>query len=242
MIWRIGCSGYHYPEWRGIFYPQKMTKALWFQYYCEHFKTIELNVTFYKFPRVEFLETWYDRCPAGFTFSVKAPRVITHFKKFKDAQRYLSDFYTTVRLGLKDKLGCVLFQFPATFVYDEERLERIVRLTDLSFVNVFEFRHESWWNENVFRSFSERNIIFCGMDHPALPADIVRTSAKVYHRMHGVPHLYFSKYSTERLEEIVQETIRQTDVNEVYIYFNNTADGAAIENARVFHGITELVH
>src|SRR5687768_9900518 len=107
--WKIGCSGYHYGEWKGMFYPEGLAKSKWFDFYCQHFSTIELNVTFYKFPRVQFLKNWYSKSPLHFTFSVKAPRLITHFKKFKDSQRYLSDFYNTVREGLQEKAGCILF-------------------------------------------------------------------------------------------------------------------------------------
>ena len=102
---RIGCSGYHYPEWKGIFYPNDLPKTKWFDLYSEHFNTIELNMTFYKFPRVQFLNKWYDRAPDDFTFSLKAPRVITHFKKLKDSVKYLRDFYLAVGVGLREKTG-----------------------------------------------------------------------------------------------------------------------------------------
>src|SRR5690606_20068460 len=161
MEWRIGCSGYHYPEWKGPFYPADVPKRRWFEYYCDFFNTIELNVTYYKFPRVHTLRKWYDRSPESFLFSVKAPRHITHFRKFVDARRMLSDFYEAVRAGLSEKLGPVLFQFPSNFHYAPERLSRIVEVLDVSVGNVLEFRHASWWNAAVYEALASANASFC---------------------------------------------------------------------------------
>jgi uncharacterized protein YecE (DUF72 family) len=242
MIWKIGCSGYHYDEWKGLFYPENIPKNKWFEFYANHFNTIELNTTFYRFPRVEFLRTWYQRSPNHFSFSVKAPRLITHFKKFKDAQKYLLDFYSTVKNGLNDKLGCVLFQFPANFKFQEEHLERITKLLDSSFQNVLEFRDLSWWNDNVKNALADHHISFVGMSHPSLPDDVVKTTNTLYYRFHGTPHLYTSRYDMSALEGTIQKIHQLDGVQEAYIYFNNTAEGAAISNAREFQEICELVH
>ena len=242
MLWKIGCSGYHYREWEGLFYPADMPRNKWFDFYCEHFSTIELNTTFYKFPRVEALQRWKQRSPEGFIFSVKAPRLITHFKKFKEAQRYLFDFYEAARKGLDEKLGCVLFQFPANFQYDETKLKRIIGLLDPSFTNVLEFRHPTWWNEDVFNALRQRQITFCSMDHPSLPDFVVKTSSIIYHRLHGVPHIYVSRYPTEKLDDLARKIQDAGEHQTVYVYFNNTTEGAAVVNAREFLEIAELVH
>src|SRR4051812_19482061 len=130
MQWKIGCSGYQYAEWKRIFYPEDIPQQKWFEYYSTHFNTLELNVTFYRFPKLAFLQSWYERSPENFLLSVKAPRLITHFKRLNDAQEALGNFYATVKEGLKDKLGFVLFQFPSSFVFEEHRLERIINLLD----------------------------------------------------------------------------------------------------------------
>lgn len=239
---RIGCSGYQYVEWKGVFYPIDLPKGNWFEFYCEHFNTIELNVTFYKFPRVESLRRWYDRAPDNFTFSVKAPRVITHFKKLQDSKRYIRDFYTSLEKGLKEKNGTVLYQFPPQFGFDEERLERIVEMLDRSFKNVVEFRNASWWNERVYTALQDNNIIFSGMSHPTLPDPVVATGQTLYYRFHGVPHLYTSLYASEDLETIVSEVAGHKHLKEAYIIFNNTIGGAALTNAKQFQEISELVH
>lgn len=239
---KIGCSGYHYPEWKGFFYPVDLSKGKWFDFYCEHFNAIELNVTFYKFPRLEFLRKWYDRAPDDFTFSVKAPRIITHFKKLKDSSKYLHDFYSAVHEGLREKVGCVLFQFPPQFEFDEDKLERIVEMLDPDFKNVVEFRHASWWNDRVYDALKKKKIVFSGMSHPTLPDPVISTNSILYYRFHGVPHLYLSSYSADDLETIVNNILANSNVREAHIFFNNTIEGAALRNAKDFQDIVQLVH
>jgi uncharacterized protein YecE (DUF72 family) len=239
--WKIGCSGYQYAEWKGLFYPEGLAKSKWFDYYCQQFNTVELNTTFYRFPRVEFLRSWYDRSPAQFTFSVKAPRLITHFKRLKDAQKYIADFYNNVQEGLREKTGGVLFQFPSNFVYEKDHLDRIISLLNPAFTNVVEFRHASWWHEDVFARLRHHRIIFCGMSHPLLPQEVIQTTEKIYYRMHGIPHLYVSRYDLQTLGQVAH-VVQQEDATEAYVYFNNTAEGAAIVNARELQDVCELVH
>ena len=122
-----GCSGFHYKDWKGIFYPESLPQKEWFKFYAQKFNTLELNVTLYRFPVLKSLEAWYDTSPANFSFAVKAPRLITHYKKFSDCSRMIDDFYTLITKGLKDKLGAVLFQLPPRYVYTNERLDLIVK-------------------------------------------------------------------------------------------------------------------
>jgi len=242
MEWKIGCSGYHYPEWRRIFYPEDVPQRKWFEFYCRHFNTLELNVTYYKFPRIEFLRNWFTRSPEGFSFTIKAPRNITHFKKFRDAQRMLNDFNEMAKEGLAEKLGCVLFQFPPNFQYEPERLSRILDMLDGSVRNVLEFRHISWWNQDAYDAFAKAKISFCGMSHPSLPDQVIRTTDTLYYRFHGVPHLYHSQYEVRQLEAIANEMLSQRGARQSYVYFNNTAEGHAITNAKQLQDICELVH
>lgn len=230
--WRIGCSGFHYKHWKGIFYPEGLAQSKWFDFYNQHFKTLELNVTFYRFPQLSFLETWYNKSPDTFSFSVKAPRAITHYKQFIETKQLVNDFYGTVHEGLKDKLGCVLFQMPPRMAYKEEKLEQIIDNLDPVFNNVLEFRHESWWNAEVYHKLSKHNITFCGMSHPQLPGDVIQNSKILYFRFHGVPHLYSSPYDMATLTRIANEIEENTKTKEAYIYFNNDIGGSAIRNAK----------
>lgn len=230
--WHIGCSGFHYKHWKEIFYPKDLPQKRWFEYYCRHFNTVELNVTFYRFPQISFLENWYNKSPHRFKFAVKAPRAITHFKQFHETEGLLADFYGTVAEGLKTKLGCVLFQLPPRIAYTEERLHRIIGSLDLSFKNVLEFRHLSWWNEDVYRQLAQNKITFCGMSHPALPQDIIQNTPVLYYRFHGVPQLYQSEYDKAVISKFVNEVEHSANTRESYVYFNNDIGAAAIINAK----------
>jgi uncharacterized protein YecE (DUF72 family) len=231
MQWFIGCSGFHNKDWKGKFYPAGLAQNKWFEYYCSRFNTLELNTTFYRFPRVEFLQRWYDNSPYGFVFSIKAPRLITHYKQFIDSARMLSDFYTSAIDGLKEKLGPVLFQLPSGIAYNEDFLNRIIQAVDKAFVNVIEFRHASWWNNYVYTELTKNKIIFCGVSHPDLSQQVIANISTVYYRFHGLKRLYFSQYTNRHLEEFANELIQKTSVKTAYIYFNNTATMAAIKNA-----------
>jgi uncharacterized protein YecE (DUF72 family) len=232
MRWHIGCSGYHYLDWKEVFYPQGLPQRKWFEYYSSRFDTLELNVTFYRFPQVGFLKNWFQISPDHFRFGVKVPRLITHYKKFKDCVRLLNDFYNTTTEGLQEKLGAVLFQLPPGFVYTQERLELIVQSMRPGIRNVVEFRDASWWTKKIFRQLGKENVIVSGISHPALPADVIINSDVVYYRFHGVPKLYYSAYKRDALKQVA-DTIRiNKKVSEAYIYFNNTATMAAIKNAR----------
>jgi uncharacterized protein YecE (DUF72 family) len=241
MKWTIGCCGYHYPDWKRMFYPEEIPQQNWFEYYCSHFNTIELNMTYYKFPRLETLTRWKERSPEEFSFTLKAPRHITHSRKFKDARNLLSLFNDMAKEGLGEKLGCLLFQFPSDFEYDAERLSRLTEMLDASIRNVVEFRHVSWWNTAVYDALAKSNITFCGMSHPRLPGDVVRTTDTLYYRFQGVPHLYNSLYETQRLDETVHAMLNHGS-RRAFVYFNNTADGHAITNAKQLQDMCELVH
>jgi uncharacterized protein YecE (DUF72 family) len=231
-ITHIGCSGFHYKHWKGTFYPEKLPQTKWFSFYCEHFDTLELNVTFYRFPRLHDMQNWYNTSPANFRFAVKAPRAITQFKKFIGTERMLGDFYGTVQEGLKEKCGCCLFQMPPNFQYGTDKLDRIVNALDPSMKNVMEFRHESWWNEEVFRTFTAHNISFCGMSHPQLPSNVIHNSDLLYYRFHGNEQLYASKYSEDSLQAFVKELHGYKTLKETYVFFNNDINTNAIYNAK----------
>jgi uncharacterized protein YecE (DUF72 family) len=240
MQWFIGCSGFHYKEWKGKFYPEKLAQTKWFDFYCKHFNTLELNVTFYQFPKISSLENWYAKSPDGFLFSVKVPRMITHYKRFENSEPDLLGFYETIRGGLKEKLGCVLFQLPASFEYSDHRLDQIINSVDDSFDNVLEFRNISWWNEKVFAAFKKKKIIFCGVSLFQLPAEPVIISDTMYYRFHGVPKLYYSLYEDEDLMKVADAISNADQIKRAFIYFNNTATTAALDNARWIQQYTNV--
>jgi uncharacterized protein YecE (DUF72 family) len=223
----IGCSSYNNRLWKGIFYPDSLSGKDMFPFYYQYFNTYEFNGSFYRFPTVRVFENWYNKTPENFIFSVKAPKEITHINKFIDCEKQLSDFYKVCNLGLKEKLGCVLFQFPPSYIFTSERLWYIVQRLDLNFKNVIEFRHVSWWNDEVWSAFRENNITFCSVSYPKLPQTIFKDFPLIYIRLHGIPKLFYSSYSSKELLEIKSEI----DSKSAFVYFNNTASEAGILNA-----------
>ena len=230
--WRIGCSGFHYKEWKERFYPKGLAQKNWFSFYTQHFNTLELNVTFYRFPELKALLQWHHSAPDGFVFSAKVPRTVTHYKKFNDCKQVIADFYQVLRDGLQEKLGAVLFQLPPSFSYSPERLEQVLDHTDPAFTNVVEFRHASWWRPDVQERLKERRVSFCGVSFPGIVHDdaVVNTDT-AYYRFHGVPVLFHSGYDEAFVHRIVDQ-LTTSPAETVYLYFNNTASMAAIANAQ----------
>lgn len=238
MDWHIGCSGFHYKHWKETFYSKGLAQRKWFNYYAEQFKTLELNVTFYRFPQLSFLKNWHAASPPDFSFAVKAPRIITHFKQFHQSKELLSSFYDTINNGLDTKLGPVLFQMPPRFTYSEDKLERILANLEPSFLNVVEFRHASWWQESVYKRLATKNITFCSMSFPGLPQQLVANTPLIYYRFHGVPDLYHSLYSKQQLAAIATEMEQIKSLKETWIYFNNDIEAHAPINA---HELIDII-
>lgn len=237
MDWRIGCSGFYYKEWKDFFYPAGLPQKKWFEYYCEHFNTIEINSSFYRQPSAKSFATWYDTSPDDFLFTIKAPRTITHYSKFHETGSLISDFYNVTATGLKEKLGCILFQMPPSFSYTEERLNLLLKQLDPGFKNVVEPRHISWWNNQVMQAFREHHITFSGISYPSsLPDDIIQHNDLIYYRFHGKPVLYKSLYTAKEIEEFAA-AIEPGD-KQVFVYFNNTWGTSALTNAKQLQSIT----
>ncbi len=154
----------------------------------------------------------------------------------------IDDFYSIVTEGLKEKLGCVLFQLPPSYSFTEERLQKIIQSLDNSFNNVLEFMHTTWWNKVVYDELAKKRITFCGMSHPLLPDDIIQNTQILYYRMHGVPELYKSPYSLLELNKIINEIENSRLTKNAFIYFNNDIGGSAITNAKQMIELCETNH
>lgn len=165
------------------------------------------------------------------------PRIITHLKKFRDTEGLLRDFYIIAKNGLKEKLGPVLFQLAPSMKYDEDLLAKMTSQMDILYQNVIEFRHVSWWRKEVFAALKDANIVFSGVSYPGLISDAVADLSTCYYRFHGVPKLYYSAYD-EHFLNVIASQIAGTETREAYVYFNNTAAGAAIENAKYLQCLT----
>ncbi len=227
----VGCSGWFYWHWRGAFYPAEIPTNRWFEYYRRHFKTVELNAPFYSWPTAGVVATWLRQAGrTKFIYTVKVSELITHTKRFTGTKTLVRDFgYIADLLG--NRMGCFLFQLPPSFHYSRARLRRIVEQLDPARRNVVEFRHRSWWNEEVYHAFRVSGAIFCSCSGPRLPADLVKTADEIYLRFHGTTRWYRHDYSPSELASWA-EKIRASGARRVWAYFNNDRDGYAIKNAR----------
>lgn len=226
----IGCSGWFYWHLRGDFYPTQMPTRDWFAHYAEHFQTVELNAPFYSWPTVGTVQSWI-RQAAGreMIYTVKVPELITHIKKFEDTKTLVRDFGHVADL-LGPRMGCLLFQLPPSFHYTAARLRTVLDQLDPVRRNVVEFRHPSWWNEDVYDSFEQAGAIFCSCSGPGLPDPAIRTAGEIYIRFHGVEKWYRHDYSAGELADWASR-IRAADAEHVWAYFNNDFNGYAIKNA-----------
>ncbi len=228
----IGCSGFSYDHWKGVFYPEGLPKNRWLVYYCGKFRTVELNVTFYRLPRESTFRKWYEETPQSFITSVKGSRFITHVKKLKDPALPLQRFFE--RIGpLRDKIGVVLWQLPPSFKADPGRLRDFLgELKRYKARNAFEFRNESWVRDGaVVDALSENGCALCMADWPEFLHDLPLTTGFVYIRRHG-HGTYGGSYTGRELREDAARIKRYRDGGrEVFIYFNNDAQGYAPKNA-----------
>ncbi|MBM4341160.1 MAG: DUF72 domain-containing protein [Deltaproteobacteria bacterium] len=232
----IGTSGYNYPHWwNGVFYPSDLSHRNWLEFYAQYFKTVELNVTFYRLPKKEIFEGWYKRTPKGFSFAIKGSRFITHIKRLKDCREPLSLLLDHAS-PLKEKMGAVLWQLPPQFQFEKERLEQFcILLSTLPRSKVlrhaFEFRDESWFCQDVFRILEEFRFGFCIAHGSSLPSIARITGDFVYLRLHGGEVLHSSSYSEKELKEWAGKIEGWQKKNkDLFVYFNNDTYGSAIKN------------
>lgn len=227
----IGCSGWFYWHWRGGFYPTDLPANQWFEHYASQFRTVELNAPFYAWPTVATVKSWLRQAGRrNFIYTVKVSELITHVKRFSGTKTLVKDFgYIADILG--SRMGCFLFQLPPSFHYTPVRLKNILSQLDPLRRNVVEFRHASWWNEDVFAAFRQAGAIFCSCSGPRLPSVLVRTADDVYVRFHGVKQWYRHDYSKDELAEWTGMIIT-SGASRVWAYFNNDRDCHAVKNAR----------
>ncbi|WP_456410512.1 DUF72 domain-containing protein [Oceanithermus sp.] len=234
-VW-VGCSGYFYWGWRGRFYPEDAPPSRWFELYARRFDTVEMNSTFYRFPTEATVKRWLKKAPERFRFTVKVPRRITHIERMGEPAS-VARFYEVLR-ALGDHLGAVLFQLPPSLHYSPENLERVLAPLDAGFDNALEFRHPSWWRDEVYRALDAAGAVFVSVSAPGLPDDYVETAGRAYLRFHGRGAWYRYVYSDEELQDWARR-VRAGPAKVVYAYFNNDPDAAAPQNALAFRELLE---
>ncbi|WP_309144882.1 DUF72 domain-containing protein [Bradyrhizobium sp. CCGUVB14] len=228
----VGCSGWRYWKWRDSFYAG-VPQVQWFDHYLQRFNTVEINASFYAWPTVAGVQAW-RRQPGKkkFIYTVKVSELITHVKRFKGTKTLIRDFGMIADI-LGDRMGCFLFQLPPSYRYTKTRLNDIVGQLDPVRRNVVEFRHASWWNEEVYEAFRAAGIIFCSCSGPRLPDELVQTSEELYIRLHGPKRWYRHDYSKSELA-IWAARIKASGAKRAWVYFNNDNDAHAPKNATTF--------
>jgi uncharacterized protein YecE (DUF72 family) len=230
---RTGTSGYNYPEWRGSFYPARFPASKMLSYYAERFSTVEINYTFYRMPNAKIVAGWQAESPPGFQFALKAPRRITHDARLKDVDEPLRYFLDTAR-GLGAKLGPILFQLPPYFKKDVERLQGLLAQLPPDLRYTFEFRHPSWFSDDVYRCLRESNSVLCIADTDQGTTPPVPTGDFGYLRLRD------QGYSPAELEQW-SVSIRQLGARwrDTFVYFKHEASGAGPAFARAFGALLE---
>lgn len=227
----IGTSGWSYAHWKENFYPQGLKSNQWLNHYSSVFSTVEVNTTFYHLPLISTIKNWHNQVPHHFLFSVKASRYITHQKRLIDCSESLNLFYKSLN-GLKEKIGPILFQLPPSFKMNKDRLIEFISLLSNDYNYVFEFRHASWFNDDIYELLLKKGIALCITDlNGALSPEII-TSHFTYIRLHGPHHAYQGSYGTKNLKLWKNKIENWVDKTSVYCYFDNDEKGYAIQDAK----------
>ncbi len=206
-----------------------MPQSKWFQYYARELDTVELNSPFYHFPKISTAKSWHRSSPENFIYTLKVNRQITHIKKFKNVKRLINDFYI-IGDSLEEKMGYFLFQLPPSLHFNNQKLREIITQLNLEKRNAIEFRHISWFNEEVYDEFRKNGIVFCIVSSPKLPEDFIKTSDDIYIRYHGKQSWYASKYTLVEIKDWADK-IKKSKAESVWAYFNNDANAYAPKNA-----------
>jgi uncharacterized protein YecE (DUF72 family) len=239
---RIGCSGWNYAHWRnGVFYPPRLSPRRWLEFYARHFDTVEVNATFYRLPKEQAVANWVRESAAGFLFAVKMSRYVTHVKRLRDLPPSIELFYSRIRpLASSPKLGPVLWQLPGTFRRDDERLAKALEALPPG-RHCFEFRHESWFVDEVYELLRRHEVALVIGDTPTRPFQTYELTADwTFVRFHHGTRGRYSNYSERELEEWARRIERWAREVDVYAYFNNDRNGYAVRNGLWLKGRLEV--
>ena len=232
---RVGCSGWVYRDWRGAFYPAKLPQREWLAHYSRQFETVEVNNTFYKLPSAEAVNGWIEQTPRGFRFTVKASRYITHIKRLNDPEKYVERFLVSIEpLTKARKLEAILWQLPPSFKRDDERLDTALKAIRARAPgrHAVEFRHPSWFNEDVYSLLQGHSAGLAIADDPELPFQArVRTTGWTYVRMHRGHRSEGGRYSPAELATWRRRVAAWRATTDVLVYFNNDREASAVEHA-----------
>ena len=222
---QVGTSGYNYPEWRGSFYPEKFSTNKMLPYYAERFPTVEINYTFYRMPTEALLAGWASATPDAFTFTLKAPRRITHDAKLQRCEDALQAFCRTART-LGPRLAALLFQLPPTMKKELGVLQSFLELLPEGIRTAFEFRHPSWFDGEVYAALRRSNAALCIADSEKLSTPVEMTAEHAYFRLRD------EGYQQADIERWAATIRSLPGVADTFVYFKHEEQGLGPDFAR----------
>lgn len=230
---RIGCSGWSYRDWRERFYPPGLPSSRWLEHYSSIFDTVELNATFYRLPTVASARKWADGTPDGFLFAAKASRYLTHMRRLRDMQSGLARFWERLEpLREADKLGPVLWQLPESFHRDDEVLAGALEALPGEAQHCFEFRHPSWFAEDVYALLEHHGAsLALGDDARRELPEAAPIGPLAYLRLHYGARGRNGNYSEKEIETWRRRIAAWRSRRQVFVYLNNDWQGFAPRNA-----------
>jgi uncharacterized protein YecE (DUF72 family) len=231
---RIGTSGWSYDHWTDVLYPPKMPAAKRLARYVEEFDTVELNASFYRWPKDATFVGWRERLPEGFTMAVKAHRGLTHYRRLGSPEPWVERF-SRCWTALGDRGEAVLVQVHPALERDDARLDHFLTVMPDEIPVAMELRHPSWDDDAVYALLEQHDAAYVVMSGPGLRCVPRATSKRVYIRMHGPPQesMYAGSYPDKELRWWADRVAEWHDEGRrVLVYFNNDLGGHAIRNAR----------
>ena len=220
-----GTSGWAYPSWKPAFYPAKLASKKFLEFYATRLNSVEVNYTFRRFATEKLLAGWIAATPAHFQFTVKAHQAITHIKRLREAAEFTRSFLGSLQpLVEAGKLGCVLFQFPPFQNSDPELLKEFLAILPASVRCAFEFRHASWFAEEIYALLRNANAALCLAESEKLVVPEVETAGFVYFRLRK------PEYSPAERKALKEKVGRLSEAKkDVYVYFKHedTPEGAS---------------
>jgi uncharacterized protein YecE (DUF72 family) len=235
---RVGCSGWNYADWRGRVYPRGMPPSRWLAHYATLFDTVEVNSTFYRLAKPAAVAAWLEATPPDFVFTVKSSQFLTHMKRLTGIEQGIGRFYAGIApLAESPKLGPVLWQLPERMQRDMPRLAGALELLPDG-RHCFEFRHESWFDDDLFELLRAYGVALAIGDHPARPwQPWTLTADWTLLRFHYGARGRRGNYSDSELRELAPRVAQLAERAEVFAYFNNDWEGFAVRNALKLRGL-----
>jgi uncharacterized protein YecE (DUF72 family) len=235
----VGTSGWQYPDWRGVLYPQSVPQRSWLPHYANRFDTVECNNAFYRLPSAETFTGWREATPTGFVMALKASRFLTHIKRLRDPAEPVQRLVEHAA-GLGDRLGPVLLQLPPTLGVQPRRLDDCLACFPAGVRVAVEPRHDSWYNDEIREVLATHGAALCWADrlgHPATP--LWRTAEWGYLRFHVGAARPWPRYGRQALRTWVNRIAATWDAGaDVFVYFNNDPGAAAVRDAVAFARIS----